>query len=84
MQILLVGLGPELDRLERVQQVQRLEDVLPALERQAREVADLISQRGCGSVLGAAAGRADQRPTGIHGRGRAARRHPSGPLAPGR
>jgi DNA-binding SARP family transcriptional activator len=52
MQILLVGLGSELDRLERVQQVQRLEDVLPALERQAREVADLISQRGCGSVLG--------------------------------
>src|SRR5215218_2897578 len=52
MQILLVGLGPELDRLERVQQAQRLEDALPGLERQAREVADLISQRGCGSVLG--------------------------------
>jgi hypothetical protein len=52
MQILLVGFGPELDRLERVQQVQRLEDALPALERQAREAAELISQRGCGSVLG--------------------------------
>jgi DNA-binding SARP family transcriptional activator len=52
MQILLVGFDPELDRLERVQRVQRLEDALPALERQAREVADLISQRGCGSVLG--------------------------------
>jgi DNA-binding SARP family transcriptional activator len=52
MQVLLVGFGPELERLERVQQVQRLEDALPALERQAREVADLISQRGCGSVLG--------------------------------
>jgi hypothetical protein len=52
MQILLVGLGPELDRLEPVQQVQHLEDALPALERQAREVADLVSERGCGSVLG--------------------------------
>ncbi len=52
VQILLVGFGPELDRLERVQRVQRLEDALPVLERQAREVADLISQRGCGSVLG--------------------------------
>jgi DNA-binding SARP family transcriptional activator len=51
-QILLVGFDSELDRLERVQRVQRLEDALPALERQAREVADLISQRGCGSVLG--------------------------------
>jgi DNA-binding SARP family transcriptional activator len=52
VQILLVGFGSELDRLERVQQVQRLEDALSALERQAREAADLISQRGCGSVLG--------------------------------
>jgi hypothetical protein len=52
VQILLVGLGPELDRLERVQRVQRLEDALPALERQAREAADLLDQRGCGSVLG--------------------------------
>jgi DNA-binding SARP family transcriptional activator/LysM repeat protein len=52
VQVLLVGVGAELDRLERVQRVQRLEDALPALERQAREVADLISQRGCGSVLG--------------------------------
>jgi DNA-binding SARP family transcriptional activator len=51
-QILLVGFDSELDPLERVQHVDRLEDALPALERQAREVADLISQRGCGSVLG--------------------------------
>jgi len=52
VQVLLVGFGAELDRLERVQRVQRLEDALPGLERQAADAAQLLDERGCGSVLG--------------------------------
>ncbi len=52
VQVLLVGFGPELDRLERVQRVERLEDALPGLERQAEDTAQLLDERGCGSVLG--------------------------------
>ena len=51
-QILLVGFGPELDQLERVQRVDRLEDALPGLERQAHEAAELVDKLDCGSVLG--------------------------------
>jgi DNA-binding SARP family transcriptional activator len=51
-QILLVGFGPELDQLERVQRVERLEDTLAALERQAQEAAKLVEELRCGSVLG--------------------------------
>ena len=52
MQVLLVGFGPELDRLERVHRVDRLEDALPNLERQAQEAAELVDQTQVGSVLG--------------------------------
>jgi DNA-binding SARP family transcriptional activator len=52
VQVLLVGFGSELDRLERVQRVERLEDALPGLERQAEDTAQLLDERGCGSVLG--------------------------------
>jgi DNA-binding SARP family transcriptional activator len=51
-QILLVGFGPELDQLERVQRVDRLGDALPGLERQAREAAELVDKLECRSVLG--------------------------------
>jgi DNA-binding SARP family transcriptional activator len=51
-QILLVGFGPELDQLERVQRADRLEDALPGLDRQAREAAELVDKLECGSVLG--------------------------------
>ncbi|HZD72437.1 MAG TPA: bacterial transcriptional activator domain-containing protein, partial [Actinomycetota bacterium] len=50
VQVLLVGFGPELDRLERVQRAQRLEDALPGLERQAQDTAQLLDERGCDSV----------------------------------
>jgi DNA-binding SARP family transcriptional activator len=50
-QILLVAFGPELDQLERVQRVDRLEDALPGLERQTREAAELVDKLDCGSVL---------------------------------
>jgi DNA-binding SARP family transcriptional activator len=52
VQVLLVGFGPELDRLERVHRVDRLEDALPDLERQAQEAAELVDQTQVGSVLG--------------------------------
>ena len=52
VQVLLVGFGPELDRLERVQRVERLEDALPGLERQAQEAAALVDDRQVGSILG--------------------------------
>ena len=45
VQVLLVGFGPELDRLERVHRVDRREDALPDLERQAQEAAELVSTR---------------------------------------
>jgi DNA-binding SARP family transcriptional activator len=35
-----------------VQRVDRLEEALPGLERQAREAAELVDKLGCGSVLG--------------------------------
>jgi DNA-binding SARP family transcriptional activator len=52
VQVLLVGFGPELDRLERVQRVAQLEDALPDLERQAEDSATLLEERGCASVYG--------------------------------
>ena len=35
-----------------MQRVDRLEDALPGLERQAREAAELVDKLDCGSVLG--------------------------------
>jgi DNA-binding SARP family transcriptional activator len=52
VQVLLVGFGPELDRLERVHRVEHLDDVLPDLERQAQEAAALVDEAQVGSVLG--------------------------------
>jgi DNA-binding SARP family transcriptional activator len=52
VQVLLVGFGPELDRLERVHRAEHLEDVLPDLERQAQEAAELVDDTHVGSVLG--------------------------------
>jgi hypothetical protein len=50
-QVLLEGFGPELDQLERVHRVERLEDALPGLERQIQEAAESVDELQCGSVL---------------------------------
>jgi DNA-binding SARP family transcriptional activator len=52
VQVLLVGFGPELDRLERVGRAERLDDVLSDLEHQAQEAAELVEEAHVGSVLG--------------------------------
>jgi hypothetical protein len=65
-QVLLVGFGPGPDHLERVHRVERLDDVLSDLERQAQAAAKLVDKAEVGSVLGGriAGGGADAwRPT---------------------
>lgn len=53
LELVLVGFDlPALERLERVHLVDDLTGLLPGLERQAREVAELVGELGCGSVLG--------------------------------
>jgi Bacterial transcriptional activator domain/LysM domain len=53
LELVLAGLDlSALERLERVSMVDDLTGLLPGLERQAREVAELVDELGCGSVLG--------------------------------
>jgi Bacterial transcriptional activator domain/LysM domain len=53
LELVLAGLDlSALERLERVSMVDDLTGLLPGLERQAREVAELVGDLGCGSVLG--------------------------------
>jgi hypothetical protein len=53
LELVLAGFDlPALERLERVRMVDDLTGLLPGLERQAREVAELVGEFGCGSVLG--------------------------------
>jgi Bacterial transcriptional activator domain/LysM domain len=53
LELVLAGLDlSALERLERVSMVDDLTGLLPGLERQAREVAELVGELGCGSVLG--------------------------------
>jgi DNA-binding SARP family transcriptional activator/LysM repeat protein len=58
-EVLLVGFGAELGKLERVRRAERLDDVLPDLERQAHEAINLVDQLGCGSALGGRVAGAD-------------------------
>jgi DNA-binding SARP family transcriptional activator len=53
VELVLAGFDPAgLERLERVRTVDDVTSLLPGLERQAREVAELVRELGCGSVLG--------------------------------
>jgi hypothetical protein len=50
-QVLLVGFGSEPDHLEQMQHVERLDGVLPDLERQTQAAAELVDKAQVGSAL---------------------------------